>query len=338
MSSGQDLSTVSAPPDAGQRRRTFLVLGLLHAGQYLPINFIHLALVAILREQGASLTQLATLNLAALLLAAKFLWAPILDKYGSSHGHYRSWLLVLQPTLAISVILLLPLDPVGDFGLLLAVIVVVVQAAAMQDVAADALAIRSLTAADRSTGSGFRLAGGYIGHILGGGAVLAAYGVWGWQPAIVLLAILTVLPVVPLARFSEPPMIAPQQPTLRTALAVFRRPGVARWALVILPVSWVGVTTGYALVTPMLVDAGWSGDRVALIVGIAGSTAGGFAALGTGWLVRRLGRKQTLSLSCFSQALVLLALSPLALGHAPFAPTIALSAARPALSPSRRGV
>ncbi len=101
---------------------------------------------------------------------------------------------------------------------------------------------------------------------------------------------------------------------------VFKVPGVVRWAVFLLPLSWIGVTGGYALVTPMLVDAGWSAGRTGFIVGIIGSTVGGLAAVGAGFLVKRLGRMRVLALS-----LVLRGFSPLALGHAPFfATTVAL--------------
>ncbi|HUQ55225.1 MFS transporter [Lentzea sp.] len=305
--------------NGASRRDTFRLLGMLQAGQYLPINFIYMALVVILRDRGASLSQIALVSSVGLLFSVKFLWAPLLDRFGGRRGHFRSWLLVLQPLMAAMLIALLPLDPVGDYGLVMVVVLIVVQASAMQDVAADALAVRALEPQDRGVGSGVRFAGGYVGHMLGGGAVLFVYSQWGWRAAVVSLAVLTAIPLWPLARYREPEYAdIGERPGFRAVVTVFKVPGVVRWTLFLLPLSWIGVTGGYALVTPMLVDAGWSADRVGLIVGIAVSSVGGLAALGAGLLVKRLGRRRVLALSCGAQGLALLGFSPMALGHAPF--------------------
>jgi MFS family permease len=313
------------------KRDTFRLLGVLHAGQYLPINFIHIALVVILRDRGASLGQLAAVNAVGLLFVIKFLWAPLLDRFGGRRGHFRSWLLVLQPLMAVMLTALLPLDPVGDYGLLLVVVLVVVQAAAMQDVATDALAVRALAPQDRGVGSGVRFAGGYAGHVLGGGAVLFVYSSWGWHAAVLSLAVLTLVPFWQVLRYREPAHVDGgvngdgERPGFRAVLTVFTVPGVVRWAVFLLPLSWIGVTGGYALVTPMLIDAGWSAARMGFVVGIIGSVVGGLAAVGAGFLVKRFGRRRVLALSCGAQGLVLLGFSPLALGHAPFlATTVAL--------------
>jgi MFS family permease len=292
---------------------------MLHAGQYLPINFVYMALVVILRDRGASLGQIALVSSVGLLFAAKFLWAPLLDRFGGRRGHFRSWLLVLQPLMAAMLIALLPLDPVGDYGLLMVVVLVVVQAAAVQDVAADALAVRALEPHDRGVGSGVRFAGGYVGNMLGGGAVLFVYSQWGWHAAVLSLAVLTAIPLWPLVRYREPEYAdIGERPGFRAVVTVFKVPGVVRWTLFLLPLSWIGVAGGYAMVPPMLVDAGWSADRVGLVVGIAVSSVGGVAALGAGLLVKRLGRRRVLALSCGAQGLALLGFSPMALGHAPF--------------------
>ncbi|MEU4393077.1 MFS transporter [Kribbella sp. NPDC023855] len=305
--------------------KTYRLLATLQASQYVPINFIHLALVAILRDRGASLSQLAALNAAALLLAVKFLWAPLLDRYGARRGHFRSWLLVLQPVMALGLAALLPIDPVDDFGLLLLIVLLVVQTAAMQDVAGDALAVRTLRHGDRGFGSGMRLAGGYFGHVVGGGLSLLVYSRWGWQAAVLVVALITLVPLWQLASYHEEERgPRAQHQSISTLLAVFREPAVRRWTFVLLPLSWIGATSGYSLVTPMLVDADWSPDRIAVVVGMAGSVLGVAGAVLGGFLTRRLGRSQVLALSCGGQAVALAAFLPLGAGFAPVPLTVAV--------------
>ena len=84
-------------------------LTALYVTQYLGIGFITVGLTAILRDGGTSLDTLALLQFVGLIWPTKFLWAPILDRYGSRHrGHYRSWLLVLQSGLVFALLALLP--------------------------------------------------------------------------------------------------------------------------------------------------------------------------------------------------------------------------------------
>ena len=82
-------------------------LTALYVTQYLGVGFITVGLTAILRDGGTSLDTLALLQIVGLIWPIKFLWAPILDRYGSRHrGHYRSWLLVLQTALVLALLIL----------------------------------------------------------------------------------------------------------------------------------------------------------------------------------------------------------------------------------------
>ena len=127
------------------RSRTFALLGGLYASQYLGIGFFYTARVALLRQRGVPLEQLGVIQVLGLLWGAKFLWAPLLDRHGSRrHGHYRGWLLVLQPAIVVALLALVPLDPVADFGALLLLAGAVAALSATQDIAADAIAIRVL--------------------------------------------------------------------------------------------------------------------------------------------------------------------------------------------------
>jgi MFS family permease len=118
------------------RNRTFALLGALYVSQYLGIGFFYTALVAILRERGVPLGQLSAVQLIGLVWGVKFLWAPLLDRYGS----HRGWLLVLQPAIVVGLLAIVPLDPVADFPTLLLLAGAVAGLSATQDIAADAIA------------------------------------------------------------------------------------------------------------------------------------------------------------------------------------------------------
>lgn len=63
------------------RRWTFV---RLNVRQFLGVGFSYTALVAILREPGASLGQPSTILVLGLVWAVEVLWAPLLDRLGHS--------------------------------------------------------------------------------------------------------------------------------------------------------------------------------------------------------------------------------------------------------------
>ncbi|SCL35739.1 Predicted arabinose efflux permease, MFS family [Micromonospora nigra] len=308
------MSEASAPGRAPAR--TYSLLAGLYVSQFLGLGFFYTGLAAILRDRGASLEQLGVAQLLGLFWALKFLWSPLVDRFGSTrHGHYRSWLLVLQPAMAVGLLGLLVVDPVDDFGSLMLLAGLVVLLSATQDIAADALAVRALDPAARGLGNGIQVAGGYLGNMLGGGGVLIIYDRWGWTAAVVALAAFTLLPAAQVWRHREPARpVAAGRVGLGVLVSVFRVPGVARWALGLLPLFWIGISGAYSLVTPMLVDAGWSLSAIGTVVNVVGGVVAMLGAVGGGLLVRRLGRRRAMLAFGIAQLLAIAGLLPLALG------------------------
>jgi len=72
--------------------RLFALLALLYFAQGLPSGLIAKALPALLRDQGVSLSLIGFTSALALPWALKFLWAPLIDRYGTR----RQWLLGLN--------------------------------------------------------------------------------------------------------------------------------------------------------------------------------------------------------------------------------------------------
>lgn len=313
------------------RRSTFALLSGLYVSQYLGIGFFFIALPAILRARGVALEVIGLVQALGLTWALKFLWAPAVDRFGSRRrGHYRSWLLVLQPAIAVALLALIPFDVADDVGVVLLLVAGVVLLSATQDIAADAIAVRVLDPADRGLGNGVQNAGGYLGNLIGGGGVLVVYDRIGWPAAMITLAALTLLPAWQVWRYREPDRTG-ERPTTRQAFgavwSMFQQPGVAVWALLVLPLCAAGAGGAYSLSAPALVDAGWSLSRIGLIQNVVAGVAAIVAALASGALVSRFGPRRVLLGGLAASALAIAALLPLARGTAPLVATAgALSA------------
>ncbi|MFI6132859.1 MFS transporter [Micromonospora sp. NPDC051141] len=302
-------------------------LTALYVTQYLGIGFITVGLTAILRDGGTSLDTLALLQVVGLIWPVKFLWAPVLDRYGSRHrGHYRSWLLVLQAALVLTLLALLPFSrPADQLGPVIAICAAFVFFSATQDIAADAVAVRLLATSDRGTGNGIQVAASYLGNLLGGGACVLVYDRFGWAAAVGLLAALTSVGLLVVWRFREPERtdrVVRIGVAYRALVSVFGQPGCRWWTFGVVPLVYVGAGMAYALVTPALVDAGWSLGRIGVVTGVVTSIPAIAAGLVAGLGIGRFGRAGVLVAGGVALALSTVALLPLLNGRAPLGGTV----------------
>lgn len=295
----------------------FRLITALYFTQYLGVGFLTIGLVAILRDGGTSLATLGLVQTIGIIWPLKFLWAPLVDRYGSRrHGHYRSWLIPLQLGLVVTLLALTPFaTPTDHLGPVIAICALFVLFSATQDIAADALAVRMLSTGDRGIGNGIQVGGNYLGSVVGGGLAVIVYDQWGWVPAILMLALLTATALGVVVAFREPERdVLVRRAGMRELLSVFGQPGCRHWVLVVVPLYYIGAAVGYAIVSPALVDAGWSLTKIGIVSGAIASAPAVLAALGAGLLVARWGRERVLVLGGVLLALATLCLMPLALG------------------------
>lgn len=250
----QALTTETAVARPAPRGSYPLITGL-YVTQYVGIGFLASALIVILRGTGTPLDQLGLISLVGIIWPIKFLWAPILDRWGSARfGHYRGWILVLQPLMVLTILAMLPFGDLTDLGAIVVLAILLACLSATQDTASDALAIRAMHGQARGIVNGIQVMGGYLGNLLGGGVTLIIYGVAGWTPAILFLAVVTALPLITLALYREPARATDRaQPTLGQAFRalgnVLKQPGAPTWALAVSGTAMLVATVPFILIT-----------------------------------------------------------------------------------------
>jgi predicted MFS family arabinose efflux permease len=308
--------------------RRNLTLLMLYVTQYVGVGFISVGLLAILRDGGVDLATLGSLTLIGLIWPLKVFWAPLLDRFGSAtRGHYRSWLLVLHSGMVVALLALLPFDdPGASLGALVPICAVYILLSATQDIAVDAIAVGLLGPQERGAGNGVQVAGAYLGTVLGGGVCLVVHDRVGWTAAVVLMAGLTALGLFTVWRFEEPAReyrVVGTGAAYRALLTVFRQPGCGRWVFAAVTLLYVGFGAAWSLVTPALVDAGWSEARIGIVTGVVVSIPAVVAGLVAGGLVNRFGRGRVIVGGGALLALSTLGLLPLLHGTAPLAGAVA---------------
>jgi MFS family permease len=295
------------------------LLGGLYMTQYFGTGFFMVALVAILRQSGTSLEKLSVVYLLGLVWALKLLWAPWVDRHGHARfGHFRSWLVAMQTLMIGTLLMIGHFDPVQAFSHVYALCVVLAFASATQAIATDGLACRLARPEDRGTVNGLHAAGGLVGNLLGAGGVLVAYPHVGWAGCTWILAAGTCITLIQLLLFREAP--APRLARVPARLmqrlwVLVLQPGKRGWLAMILFYP-LAVSMAYALITPILVDAGWSLDRIGFFVNVIGSLCGIPAAMLTGWLIRHRGRRPVMVGAALLQIPGVLALALPLLGGA----------------------
>ena len=273
------------------------LLGSLYVTQHFSVAFFIVALVAILRANKVALETISMVYLLGLVWALKFLWAPWIDRWKILQlGHFRAWLIGMQSIMIMCLITIGIFDPVHEFWKVYGLCFLLSLASATQDVATDGLAYRLVPKRDRGIVNGLQAAATLFGYLLSGGGLLMAYPSLGWSGCTLILAAGTAVPLMQVLCFREPthPTYEGEHPRIfKRMWALVLRPGQRCWLTLILFYP-LGVSLSYALITPILLDAGWGLVNIGLVVNVGGSLCGILAALLTGSLIRRFGTRPVL--------------------------------------------
>lgn len=291
----------------GQRRKKAVLLFSLYSSQMLGLSFVVMAVPAILRQTGAGLDDIGWIYGLGFFWSLNVFWAPLVDRYGSQrHGHYRGWLLVMQALMILVMLAASFFSMPGQLPILMVLFAGLSAISATQDIAADALAVTILEPGERGLGNGIQAAGNLIGGMIGGVVVLMVYDGLGWRGSMWALAAGTGLALITILRYREPPSPPPRcekRADFGMLIKFFRRPGIWHWIPVLL-VFRASNMINCGLITPILVDLGWSLERIGFSLNIVGPFFGIAGSALAGWILSRWGRKPAL---LFSMQLVGLA-------------------------------
>ena len=309
----------AAPSVPPLTRAAWALLCSAYLSQFVASSFFYMAMIAILRGRGVALEQLGWIYLLGLVPAVKFLWAPLLDRHGfGAWGHYSRWLVLMQGLLILTFLWLgtLPMsqeDPL-PLGALVTGCLLISLLTSLQDIAADGLSCRLLGPAQRGLGNALQMACGMLGFAAGGGGVLIMVEHWGWQTAIYSLTALNALTLLQALFYREPPHAGPlvhEQLSVgaqwKRLMQFWKQPGTGwRWLLVVTTAN-AGFCMAYGLMTPMLVDAGWSMGDIGQYLNIYGVLMGTASMAGIGLAMRRWSPARTMRWVMAAQILAVVA-------------------------------
>lgn len=273
-----------------ERLHIWLLVALLYFTQGIPLGLAMEALPAILRQQGTSLSDLAFLPLVGLPWVVKFLWAPVVDNHWrAATGRRRSWIIPMQGTAALCLLAILFTGISGaTTGWIIGLAALGSLASATQDIATDGLTAETFSGAALAHANALQIGGTMAGFFFGGSGCLILTGLLGQQFAMTVILFPFCASLVLALWWREPTLIPRDTLPAASLGGFFRRPG----ALLLTGGAFLSAITaasGYGLAKLLLVDAGWSLDRVGQLGMLGGIFTVFLGAGGGSWLVARLG-------------------------------------------------
>ena len=278
---------MKAPPIA-----IILLLSALYFVQGLPFGFQANALPLFLRQAGLSLTAVGFSGLLALPWMLKVLWAPLVDRYGSTtFGRRKSWIVPLQFCLALACIAAAFSPPESSLWRLMVIVLVMNFFTATQDIAVDGLAVSSLTANQLGLGNTAQVVGYKVGMLAGGGVLVALFGVIGWSGMFLAMAGICLVVMTGLLFWKEP-LPSPESgekprsfgETLSTLWNVLKQRDLV-WLLFAVATYKIGESMADRMFGPFLIDQGFKPETIGawmgtwgMVASLLGSTAGGLLA------------------------------------------------------------
>lgn len=268
-----------------RRRFLFAALYLCEGG---PIGFIWWALPTRLRQADVAIETITALTSVVVLpWLLKFFWAPAIDVARTRRWGHRHWIMSCQLVMGLTLLPVAFLDYQADLSLLYLLLPIHAAAAATQDVAIDAWAIRITPEDERGRLTAAMQMGMLTGRWLFGAGVLLAGAALGDR--LVIAALVGVVWATALLVFVS------RDPAPREAAA-------ERWRAFVLSLkrvfaarnTWLGLGlaglggAGFeavgAVMGPFLIDRGFSSTAVghvytgSVVTMLAGAVAGGWAA------------------------------------------------------------
>jgi PAT family beta-lactamase induction signal transducer AmpG len=288
-----------------------LVLGMISG---LPFLLTLSTLSFWLAESGVGKTTIGLFMLVSLPYSLKFIWAPFTDHFSLPYvtnrlGKRRSWALVSQAGLLVSLICLAHCHPAQSIALTAFSSFFVSFFSASQDIIIDAYRIEILKAENQGAGAALEAIGFRFGMLASGAGALYLAHTFTWRIAYLVMAMSTLIGIAVFSLIAEP---APKKIT-----AIPHNPkktmSLRQWLHTLFVVPWkqlpkkrellyllvfifcfkMGDTVLNAMGAPFLYDLGFSKIEFANITKVFGITLMVFGGLLGGMMIHQLGILQS---------------------------------------------
>ena len=187
---------------------TVIIIGLLGLAAAVPFPLVFGTLSLWCNEEGLSYTVIGLMGMTKLPYALRFLWAPVLDGYylpflAARFGHRKSWLLIIQSGLFLSLLFMAKTSPGLNPCLTAVAALLTAFFSASQDIIIDVLRIELLPENKQSYGAAAYIFGYRIGLLFStAGAILFSSRI-GWHCTYSLMSLFALVGMAATMRLDE---------------------------------------------------------------------------------------------------------------------------------------
>lgn len=271
-----------------------LVIMLTGFTSGLPLLLTGSTLQAWMKDEHVDLTTIGLFALVGLPYTCKFLWSPVMDRYTPlAFGRRRSWMLLTQAALVITIALLGMINPAHSPWLVATVALALAFCSASQDIVLDAYRRELLRDEELGLGSALYTNGYRIAMLVAGAGALFLADQTSWRTVYFIMASMMALGLVATLWAPEPVADVRAPASLRQAVIepfveYFRREKA--WIILAFILLYkIGDTMAGAMTTPFILELGFSKTEYAAIgksFGLIATVSGGLLG---GVLLFRLG-------------------------------------------------
>ena len=322
------------------RDRRQLIILLMGFASGMPFLLTGATLTYWMSRTDVDLTTIGMFALVGTPYAFKFAWAPLVDQLPLPLldrwlGRRRSWMLLAQTGILLSVVLLAWSDPAHTPWFTAAAAVLVAFFSATQDIAVDAYRIEILRDEEQGAGSATTQLGYRIALWIVDAMSLLLPSLLPWPVVISLIALLIVIGMVTVFYAEEPKV---ERPVIRSTEAWVNQAVVRPFVEFLAYRGWFvillfallykyGDALGGTMARPFFNQMGFSGPEIFGVTKSFGVAATIFGGLAGGILVARYGLFKSLLIAGILQAVTNLLFSWVALaGHDVVVLTLAITA------------
>jgi len=267
----------------------------------MPLYLLISLVPAWLRTEGVGLKEIGFFALIGLPYTWKFMWAPLLDRYSLSLGTLkpglrRSWMLITQVLLLITIAALGYLDPLTQIWSIAWLCFGIALLSATQDIVLDAYRRQILPDQELGLGNSIHVNAYRIAGLVPGSLSLILADSLPWKTVFPITAAFMLAGILLTLSIAEPPRSHQQPTTLRAAVVdpfhdFFSRQGVQHALLILafMLLYKLGDSMATALATPFYLDMGYSKTEIGIVAKqaalwpvIIGGILGGILILKTG--------------------------------------------------------
>ncbi len=289
--------------------KSIILLFSLYTTQFLGLGFFLEAFVGILRQNGVPLENLGFIYMLGFFLVLKFLWTPLIDKFHFKKlGHYRVWIIIFLSLMVTTLFLISTLDIIEDLNFIISLAFLYSFFAASVYVSIDAFAYKITFKRERRLINAIKTSGGLIGMVLGGGVGLILYTKIGWNSTLLIIAIASFLTLIGIIFYKErntKNCEFIEKIDYKQYFTFWKTKQKKLW-LIILLLYPATISAAFGITTPLLVDLGWSLDKIGFIVHIIGYGIGFLASFGASYLIQKFGKKNLLIIAAIGQVCAIL--------------------------------